>query len=66
VEIVIGIGCGVPEDNDWTRVDWRFRGLIAIAANEGENVEGYIFVCLDNKNMDSKKRHRLDYRAASC
>lgn len=47
--VVIRIGCGVPEDNDWTRVDRRFRGLIAIAANEGENVEGYIFVCWDTR-----------------
>jgi hypothetical protein len=56
VEIVIRIGCGVSEDNDWTRVDRRFRGLIAIAANEGENVEGYIFVCLDTRTWIVKKR----------
>lgn len=35
--VVIRIGCGIPEDDDWTRVDRRFRGLIAIAATTGDN-----------------------------
>ena len=59
---------------NWTRVDRRFRALIAIAAtdgytviNEGKNSEGYILVCWDTRTkLVKESAHSSGYRPASC